>query len=307
MTTREDRTFLKVQLLETERLQQLTADHPLMSHALSVRHQELNKRIEALPLGKKEPGAVLLFSGDPVTGSIGIDASFAARVLDPFQKMVAAAFAHLWHGPEWKRRNSLNEPYSRLMLCGLPRGSFGLQLTATPNNDLFAEDELADSLAHVTRMVDAAVRSDEDFASELTDTSPRVIQNLKSFLEVISKANAGLRLESGDLRSDMTPSEAKRAFERVSETHSEDETVSLTGTLKGVLLDSWEFNFTTIDGESIAGKISDELSEEQVIAINTGYFNQRCTATLLKTTVSFKNGRNRITYQLLDIGPPAAE
>ncbi len=227
--------------------------------------------------------------------------------MDPFQKMVAADFAYRWHGREAGRGNSQSESHSRLMLCGLPRGSFGLELTAVPNNDLFAEDELADSLSHVTRVVDASVRSDEDFASELTETAPRVVQCLKMFLEVIAKGRAGLRLESGDLRSEMTPEHASRAFERVSETQSAEETVSLTGNLKGVLLDSWEFNFAMIGGESIKGKIGQELSEDQVIDFNASYFNQPCAATLLKTTVSFRNGRSRVTYQLQDIGPSPAQ
>jgi hypothetical protein len=307
VTTRTDRQFLKVQVLETQRLQQLTAGHPLMSHALSVREQELSEQVRALPLGKKEPRAVLFFSGEPVTGSLGIDAAFAGRVMDPFQKMVAADFAYRWHGREAGRRNSQSEFNSRLMLSGLPRGSFGLELTAVPNDDMFAEDELADSLSHVTRVVGASVRGDEEFASELTETAPRVVQCLKSFLEVIAKGRAGLRLESGDLRTEMTPEQASRAFERVSETQSEEETVSLTGIFKGVLLDSWEFNFTTIDGESIKGKIGQELSEDQVIEFNGLYFNQRCDATLLKTTVSFKNGRNRVTYQLQGVGPSPAQ
>jgi hypothetical protein len=305
MTTRNERQFLKVQLLETQRLHQLTADHPVMSRALSVRQQELNEQIRALPLGKTEPRAVLFFSGEPVTGSLGIDAAFAGRVIESFQKMVAADFAYRWHGRVDGRRNGQSESHSRLLLSGLPRGSFGLELTAATTDHLFAEDELADSLSHVTRMVEASVRSDEDFAAELTETSPRVVQNLKSFLEVIAKARAGLRLESGDLRSEMTPSQATRAFDRVSETQSEEETVILPGILKGVLLDSWEFNFTTLDGESIAGKINPELSEVQVVEFNTRYFNDRCIATFLKTTVSFKNGRSRVTYQLQDIGPAA--
>lgn len=306
MTTRTDRQFLKVQVLETQRLQQLTAGHPLMSHALSIRQKELNEQVQALPLGKKEPRAVLFFSGEPVTGSLGIDAAFAGRVMEPFQKMVAADFAYRWHGRVAGRGSSQSESHSRLMLSGLPRGSFGLELTAAPNDDLFAEDELADSLSHVTRVVDASVRGDEDFASELTETAPRVVQNLKSFLEVIAKGRAGLRLESGDLRTEMTPEQASRAFERVSETQSEEETVNLTGTFKGVLLDSWEFNFTTVDGESIKGKIGHELLEDQIIEFNGLYFNQPCVATLLKTTVSFKNGRNRVTYQLQDVGPSPA-
>jgi hypothetical protein len=75
MTTSDDRTFLKVQLLETERLRQLTADHPLMSHALSVRQQELNDRIQTLLTGENASGARLSVTDEPVTGAFGKDAS----------------------------------------------------------------------------------------------------------------------------------------------------------------------------------------------------------------------------------------
>jgi hypothetical protein len=303
MTTRRDRQFVKVQLQEMERLKQVTAGHPLMSHALSIREKELLEQAQSLPLGEKEPRAVLFFTGEPVMGSLGIDAAFASRVMEPFQKMVAADYNHRWLGRAGGRGIRQSESHSRLMLTGLPRGSFGLELTAIPNTDLFAEHELADSLYHITRVVDASVRSDEDFASELTETSPKVVPSLKVFLEVIAKARAGLRLESGDLRSEMTPEQASRAFERVSETQNEDEDVDITGTFKGVLLESWDFNFTAMDGEPIKGKIGQELSEDQVIEFNTRYFNQQCVASLLKTTVSFKNGRSRVTYQLQNINP----
>lgn len=301
MTTRRDRQFVKVQLQEMQRLKQVTAGHPLMSHALAVREKELVEQLQSLPLGEKEPRAVLFFTGDPVIGSQGIDTAFASRVMEPFQKMVAADYTHRWLGRGGGRGNKLSESHSRLMLSGLPRGSFGLELTAIPSNYLFAEHELADSLSNITRVVDASVRSDEDFASELSETSPRVVPSLKMFLEVIAKARAGLRLESGDLRSEMTPEQASRAFERVSETQSEDEVVEIAGTFKGVLLESWDFNFTTMDGEPIKGKIGQDLSEEQVIEFNACYFNRQCVASLLKTTVSFKNGRSRVCYQLQNI------
>jgi hypothetical protein len=303
MTTRSDREFLKVQLLEVQRLKNLTAGHPLMSQAFSVCEQELNEQVQAIPLGRKESRAVLFFSGEPVLGSIGIDAAFAGRVIEPFQKMVAADFAYRWHHHSKARGRVLGESNSRLMLTGLPRGSFGLELSAIPSDDLFTENELADSLSHVTRMVDASARSDEDFASELTETAPRVVQNLKSFLDVVSKANAGLRLESGDRRCEMTAAQALRAYERVAETTTTEEAVSVSGIFRGVLLGSWMFNFTTSSGEDIAGRISQDLTEEQVIEFDRTYLNQSCNATFQKTSVSFRNGRNRVSYQLTNVEP----
>lgn len=298
MTTRSQRDLLKVQLLDTQHLLEITRQHPLMSVALAKRELELTAKIAALPLGNKEARTVLFFYGDPVQGSIGIDASFAGRVLEPFQSMVMADFADRCHGVVGSRGRRAGEADSRLLLTGLPRGSFGLELTRADNDELFEEEQLADTLAHVTKLVESSARSDEDFAAELNQTAPRVIQNLRQFLEVIAKGKAGLRLESGDYRCSMNPVEANEAFNRVAGTITNDEHVTIPGVFKGVLLESWKFNFVTEESHLLAGKIDENLTEEQVIDLNLKFFNKRCSASLLKTTVLFKNGRVRTTYTL---------
>jgi hypothetical protein len=298
MTTRTQREFLKVQLLETQRLKEMVRDHPLMSVSFAEREQELMEKIAAMPLGNKEARTVLFFSGDPVQGSVGIDASFAGRVLEPFQSMVMADYSDRWHGVVGSRGRRTGEANSRLLLTALPRGSFGLELTRAGNDELFDENQLADTLAHITKLVEASARSDEDFAAELDQTAPRVIQNLRQFLDVVAKAKAGLRLESGDFRCSMDPIKANEAFNRVAGTITSDESVNIPGVFKGVLLESWKFDFVNEQSQQIAGKIDDNLSEEQVIELNQKFFNKRCAGSLLKTTVLFKNGRVRTTYIL---------
>lgn len=298
MTTRAQREFLKVQLLDMQRLRDGVGQHPLMSVALAERERELREKIAALPFGNKEARTVLFFSGEPVQGSIGIDASFAGRVLEPFQNMVMADYADRWHGVVGSRGRRAGEAQSRLLLTGLPRGSFGLELTRADNDELFEEGQLADTLAHVTRLVEAAARSDEDFAAELDETAPRVIQKLREFLEVIAKGKAGLRLESGDFRCAMNPVQAGEAFNRVAATITRPEDIKISGVFKGVLLDSWKYDFVTDENHSVGGKIDENMTEEQVIALNRQFFNEHCQGSLLKTTVLFKNGNVRTTYML---------
>ena len=298
MTTRAQREFFKVQLLDTQRLRDIVGQHPLMSVALEEREREIKAKIAALPLGNKEARTILFFSGEPVHGSVGIDASFAGRILEPFQSMVMADYADRWHGVVGSRGRRTGEADSRLMLTALPRGSFGLELTRADNDELFEEDQLADTLAHVTKLVESSARSDEDFASELNETAPRVIQNLKNFLEVVSKGKAGLRLETGDYRCSMNPVEASEAFNRVAGTITNEEQVDIPGTFKGVLLESWKFDFVTEENHSIGGKIDESLTEQQVADMNVEFFNKKCLASLVKTTVLFKNGRVRTTHVL---------
>ncbi len=280
----------------------MAGDHPIMSISFAEREQELLEEISALPLGTKEARTVLFFSGEPVQGSIGIDAGFAGRVLEPFQSMVMADYAHRWHGMVGSRGPRPCEAQSRLLLTGLPRGSFGLELAKADNDELFEEEQLSDTLVHVTKLVEAAARSDEDFATELDETAPRVIQNLRGFLEVIANGKAGLRLETGDLRCSVDPIQANAAFNRVAATTTKDETIKIPGTFRGVTLDTWKFNFVTEENERIDGKIDTNLTEEKVVSLNHEFFNKRCLASLLKTTVHFKNGRDRTTYTLNGLG-----
>jgi hypothetical protein len=303
MTIRSQREFLKVQLLEMERLREGVAGHPIMSLALAEREEELKQQIAMLPLGGKEAKAVLLFSGEPVFGSHGIDVTFASRVLEPFQSMVMADYADRFHGVVGTRGRLSGEADSRLLLTALPRGSFGMELSRAESDELFEEDQLADTLTHLTRLVEASARSDEDFAVELQETAPRVIQRLKVFLEVIAKGKAGLQLESGDARCSMSPVGAEEAFNRVAGTITNDEELKLPGVFRGALLNSWKFDFVKDDEHKISGKLEENLTVEAVEALSRSFLNRRCMACVLKTTVLFRNGRIRTSYVLTNLEP----
>jgi len=301
MTTRRKREFYKTQLLETERLIEMTGDHPVMALGLAQRKQELEETLQSLPIGHKEPRTVLFFSGEPVIGSIGIDANFAGRILAPFQNMVMSEHAQRWHGTIGSRGRRSGEQESRLILTGLPRGSFGLELSKAENDELFEEDQLADTLAHVTRLIESAGRSDEDFATELDETSPRVVQSLRDFLKVVSEGKAGLQMESGDFRCYLNPIKASEAYQRVSDTITKDEKVQEKGIFKGLLLESWRFDFVNEAGHKITGKLDENLTQQQAVELGREYLEKACQADLLKTTILFKNGRERTTYCLLNL------
>ena len=64
MTKRDDREFLRVQLLEIQRLKSLTAGHPIMSKAFEVREQGLEEILQALSQGQKETGSACFLTED---------------------------------------------------------------------------------------------------------------------------------------------------------------------------------------------------------------------------------------------------
>ena len=117
-------------------------------------------------------------------------------------------------------------------------------------------------------------------------------EELERYFEALplgnKEARAGLRLETGDYRCTMDPIRASEAYERVAATVTDTKEVQVPGVFKGMLLESWRFDFVTRDGHKISGKIDDDLTPERAAA---RILQPPRLATLDKTTVLFKNGR----------------
>ena len=290
-----------VQLLETQRMLTVIADHPVMSFSLKQKEKTLLEQLEKIPVDKKDTKVVLLFSGNPVKGSLGIDASFIGKVTVPFQNMVTAEFAHRVDGKVGKRGQLNKQDESRLFLTALPRGSFGIELSKLESNDLFEDNQMSDSLSHVTKLIESSSKSDEDFAAELDGTTPRTIQSLKDFFKAVSDDQAGVTIESGGIRCELNPVEVKSGYERVSGTITKEEPKTVNGILKGILLESWKFDFIDELGNTITGRMDENLTEEQATNLNINFFNKSCKAILREGKVLFKNGRERISYILTSI------
>ena len=298
MSTRRQREFLKAQIVELDRILESIGDHPLMSPAYRQRKEELENELSNLPVGDKEPRTVLFFTGQPVQGSLGIDAGFASRILLSFQRMVSSEHAHLWHDTPGSRGRRGGERESRLLLTGLPRGSFGLELSNATDAKSSDEDQLTKTLAHVTRLIESAGRSDEDFAIELGMAPDRIIKNLRDFLKIIAKGQAGLRMESGDFQCALNPIQASKAYERVTATTTQDENIEEKGVFKGLLLESRRFDFTNDAEKIITGKLDDDLTPGQASKMLHKYLERPCIASILKTTVRFKTGHTQASYRL---------
>jgi hypothetical protein len=290
-----------VQLLETQRMLDVVGDHPVMSFSLKQKEKSLMQELEKVPIDKKDTKVVLLFSGNPVKGSLGIDAAFVGKVAVPFQNMVTSEFAHRIDGKVGKRGSLNKQDESRLFLTALPRGSFGIELSKLESSNLFEDDQLSDSLSHVTKLIESSSKSDEDFAAELDGTTPRTIQGLKDFLKTIADDQAGVTIESGGIRCELNPTEVKSGYERVSGTITKEESKTIKGILKGILLESWKFDFIDEQENAITGRINETLTEEQVSNFIANYFNKSCKAILKEGKVLFKNGRERISYTLMNI------
>src|SRR5436309_8396497 len=150
MSAFSQRSFVQSQMVEMDRLLDLAGGDPLMGPGLRQRKEELARELQTLPAAGKQPRTVLFFTGQPVVGTRGIDAEFAAKVLEPFLEMVKTQYAATKHGNVGARGPRRDEAEAKLLLTGLPRGSFGLELSQPEPQDLFTGEHLGDVLVRLT-------------------------------------------------------------------------------------------------------------------------------------------------------------
>jgi hypothetical protein len=304
MSTSADRQFLQRELVEMDKLLEVSADDAVMSFALQKRRESLEREMLQAPAAHLKPRAVLFFAGPPILGSQGIDAMFAASILQPFLEMVKTQYSSQKHGRVGARGPRKDESEAKLFLTGLPRGSFGLELSQPQPGDFIAAEQLSDVLVRLTEVLASAADTDERFAVSLDKISPRVLPRLKTFLDVIADENAYLRVESGDLKVVLLQDQVRLARDRVSAAKSFDEVIKKEGVFRGATLDSWRFDFRPSDGLSIAGRISDEVEEKDVEAMSS-LTNRQCLAELRLTTITTRDGAQRHRYELLSLENPS--
>lgn len=278
----------------------ISAGDPIMSLALQKRRASLEQELRQTPAGPPKPRTVLFFAGPPVLGAQGIDAHFAAAALQPFLEMVKTQYSAQKHGRVGARGPRKNESEAKLLLTGLPRGSFGLELSQPQPTDFVTAEQLSDALVKLTEVLASAADTDERFAFSLDRVSPRVLPRLKDFLDVVANENACLRVESGDLKVEISQDRVAAARDRVGAAKSTDQTVEVEGVFRGATLDSWRFDFRKSEGETIAGRIADETKDSDVEAM-LPLTNQTCRATLREITITTRDGTRRRRYELLGL------
>lgn len=292
---------LKVLILETERMLSYVKDHPLMAKNFEERLKELNERLSSYPSEVFEPRVDLLFSGTAVKGSEGIKSEFISDTIKPFQELVKTQTSLNRFGQVGRRGQARRSGNTELYLTAIRKGSFGVELCKLESNDLFDEQDVANAIHQVMNLINISAESDEAFESIVEHTPKRNLTNLRKFLKVISSEDSVLKMESGTTGIEITKEGISQAFERVDGAIEDSNELYIRGILRGFLLDSGKFEVTKEDGVSISGLISETISEDQIIEFDRRFLNAHCKIHMNVVKTTFKTGREKVTYELLDI------
>jgi len=301
MNTVAQRDFIRSQILDLDRLIEVTGDNPLMSPGLLSRKADFERRLAELPAYVRRPQTTFYFAGGPVRGSTGIDAEFTSKVLNLVQDMTTIEFLQRKHGVVGSRGPVAKAPEARLMLTALPRGSFGLELRPANEVDLIDDQHLGDALQHFTELLGAASNSDASFETALAEAPVRLLPKLKDFFQTLATFDAQLRLVTGDSELELNQTRISAAVERVQATQTQDEQIILDGFFRGATLDSRKVDFKPLDQDGITARLADEITEDEVGDLR---LNARLRASFRRTSIVPRGGTPRHSYELLSFNPP---
>ena len=93
-----------------------------------------------------------------------------------------------------------------------------------------------------------------------------------------------------------------QAADRVAAVETKPESMELRGQFRGATLDTWRFDFRAAEGQSISGRLADEVTEDAAVAMNL-FTNQECLGKFNRILVIARGVLPKERYELLSVSP----
>ncbi|HXF46830.1 MAG TPA: hypothetical protein VNK91_12005 [Burkholderiaceae bacterium] len=278
-------------------------DDPVGYAQFAARRAEIERALAAMERVSEGSGkVVLLFGGRPVWGSRGIDADFAAKAIDQFQRAVGAQAAGA-AGPVGTRGRLARDVAPRLLVTDVGRGSFGFVLEEAAENEQLVETPTRYALDDIARLARAAAATDdESFDAAITVIEPRALQALAEFFKQLHENGAQLRLVAGAEDVELDAAAIDRARARTEQTRIDSETLEEEGVLVGLVPRRKTFEWRRANGETIVGTVQGDIArayEDSLFKDHLLLGPMRARFEVRK--VSRRGGAPRLAYTLLAV------
>lgn len=281
-----ERTFLQRLLAKTPATARLTR----MSDEARLRKVEA--QLAALPSDERTPArARLTFDGVPVIRSHGIFADFGMKAVSSFTEAVASVAASL-SAPLAAMGPIPNRDQNQLLITSTAVGSFGFELEEYRAEQLALEEAspVATALERTQALLQSTLGNDDDLADIASETDPRALDKVRTFLKVLADNSAVCALQYGGSGVRFTDvGQVSRSLARLAADNLHESEEQLRGEFVGVLPNSRSFEFRLAsDGQIIRGKVSPRV--QNVDAIND-HLHRAVQIDVTRTQVG--NGRPR--------------
>ena len=289
----EDRQHL---LAERTFLQRMLADTPttarLTRMSQEARLHTVEAQLAALPADERVLArAKLTFDGVPVIRSHGIFADFGMKAVSSFTDAVASIAASLTT-PLAAMGRIPNRDQNQLLITSTAVGSFGFELEEYRAEQLALEEvsPVATALERTQALLQSTLGNDDELADIASETDPRALDKVRTFLKVLADNSAVCALQYGGSGVRFTDvGQVSRSLARLAADNLHESEEQLRGEFVGVLPNSRSFEFRLAsDGQIIRGKVAPCV--QNVDAIND-HLHSAVQIDVTRTQVG--NGRPR--------------
>ena len=296
MTLKLDRDQLAAEL---GTLDHLLATLPTNDFAgrigLESRRTRIREQLEALSTHEERKAKIALyFGGDPVIGSLGVEANFGTNAIGSFQDLISKVWSVQIAGDLQSMGPVSHREASRLHITNLVHGSFGFLLEELDDQgEPFFQSQLSKAADQVADYVASFASENEAiFAQAIEDLNPRVFQSIKDFFGFMHKGQATFRMVEGERDVKFDRYAVERAWSRAEASKVDEEHIQVEGRLLGVIPMRRRFEFEP-DGEShiIEGKVDEKFGQTYLEKINTEQFSGRRWKALLHKRIVVRVGR----------------
>lgn len=258
-----ERTFLQRMLAKTP------TDAWLARQSDEARLRKVEAQLAALPTDERTPArARLTFDGVPVIRSHGIFADFGMKAVSSFTEAVASVAASL-SAPLAAMGPIPNRDQNQLLITSTAVGSFGFELEEYRAEQLALEEAspVATALERTQALLQSTLGNDDDLADIASETDPRALDKVRTFLKVLADNSAVCALQYGGSGVRFTDvGQVSRSLARLAADNLHESEDQLRGEFVGVLPNSRSFEFRLAsDGQIIRGKVSPRVQNVDVI------------------------------------------
>ncbi len=276
---------------------------PIGEHQYASRVEELEAEVHALQEStEKRARLALLFSGDPVSGSRGIEAEFAGRILEGFQNLIARLFAQEEMGTLGERGKIPFKKETSLMVTGVAHGSFGFTLDEMNDQTDMYETELKTIVSQATDLIVGTSSIDEaEFDARIESLDARTLVALKDVFVEMDGKGAEINIREDEKETYLDKQAIHRARVRIEATQVDEKASIVVGILKGFLPDHRKFELLDEKNQMIYGSATKEaVSQFDTVVLQGGKaIEAPCKAKIQVRTITPVNRPSRQIYRLL--------
>ena len=306
MTLKLDRDRLAAEAATLDSLlASLPANDYLARIGLNSRRNEVGRKLETLThVEERRAKIALYFGGEPVIGSVGLQAAFATKAVGEFQDLISKVWGTA-DGAQLATAAAIpSGAASQLHITNLVHGSFGFLLEELDEQgEPLFESALSKTADQVAEYIASfAGENDARFSEVIEEMNPKVFRSLREFFGSIYKGKATFRLVEGIRDERFDRPAVERAWQRAEASNVDEDRIQLQGRLLGVIPIGRRFEFEPDEGTSIIeGKVGHKFSQSYLERINDEKFAGRRWKILFQKRVVTKAGRQPAeNYTLLD-------